>query len=264
VWQKIYTPRPSNFHISNLEPPTMSDRYFVEEPISAGRVVLAGPEAHHLIHVMRAAPGMRVVLFDGSGAEVQAIVERIGRGDVELSAESRKEVDRELPFDLTLGVALPKGDRQKWLVEKAVELGVTRIVPLRTQRAVAQPVEQALVRLRRSVVEASKQCGRNRLLQIDQPQDWPAFVADTVGTSCRVLAHPGGDKGVGSLFYAETKTPDPFVLAVGPEGGFVDEEVALAVAAGWDAVDLGPRILRVETAALLLAAAVISARCVRG
>ena len=90
-------------------------------------------------------------------------------------------------------MALPKGDRQKWLVEKAVELGVTRIVPLRTQRGVAQPVEQALVRLRRAVIEASKQCGRNRLLQIDEPRAWPDFVADAADTPCRLLAHPGGD-----------------------------------------------------------------------
>ena len=111
----------------------MSDRYFVDEPISPGSVVLAGPEAHHLIHVMRAAPGLRVVLFDGSGAEFTAVVQKVGRNEVQLSVLSREEVNRELPLDLTLAVALPKGDRQKWLVEKAVELGVTRIVPLRTR-----------------------------------------------------------------------------------------------------------------------------------
>ncbi len=147
----------------------MSERYFVDKTISGGRVALNGPEAHHLIHVMRAAPGLNVVLFDGSGAEFPAVVQRVGRSDVELAVLSRELVDRELPFDLTLATALPKGDRQKWLVEKAVELGVTRLVPLRTQRAVAQPVEQALARLRRAVIEASKQCGRNRLMPIDAP-----------------------------------------------------------------------------------------------
>ena len=80
---------------------------------------------------------MRVVLFDGSGDECTAAVECVGRNDVELSILSREPIDRELPFGLTLGVALPKGDRQKWLVEKAVELGVTRIVPLR--RSAASP-----------------------------------------------------------------------------------------------------------------------------
>ena len=244
----------------------MSDRYFIDEPISPGRAVLAGPEAHHLIHVMRAAPGMRVVLFDGSGAEFPAVVRQVGRNDVELSVVSREEVNRELPVEVTLGVALPKGDRQKWLVEKAVELGVTRIVPLRTQRGVAQPVEQALVRLRRSVVEASKQCGRNRLLQIDLPQGWSDFVADAADVPCRLLAHPQpesveGDASAVCCHLAGSQRAVALArcvfLAVGPEGGFTGEEVALATAAGWQTVDLGPRILRVETAALLLAALVV-------
>jgi 16S rRNA (uracil1498-N3)-methyltransferase len=234
----------------------MSDRYFVDEPISPGRVVLAGPEAHHLIHVMRAAAGLQVVLFDGSGAEFPAVVQQVGRSEVVLSALAREPVNRELSVNVTLGVALPKGERQKWLVEKAVELGVTRIVPLRTQRGVAQPVEQALVRLRRTVVEASKQCGRNRLLQIDGPQDWSDFVEDAAGVPCRLLAQPRGfHKGL--HWPVPDELPDRVFLAIGPEGGFVDEEVALAVAAGWHTVDLGPRILRVETAALLLAAMVV-------
>ena len=84
----------------------MTDRYFVEAPISADRVVLDGPEAHHLTHVMRVRPGARVVLFDGSGAEFAAQVERAGRAEVELAVLARREVDRELPLDLSLGVAL--------------------------------------------------------------------------------------------------------------------------------------------------------------
>ncbi len=166
----------------------MSDRYFVDEPISPGRVVLAGAEAHHLIHVMRAAPGRQIVLFDGRGAEFPATVKQVGRSDVELSVTAREEINRELPIDLTLGVALPKGERQKWLVEKAVEVGVTRMVPLRTERGVAQPVEQALSRLRRAVIEASKQCGRNRLLQIDEPQHWPDFLE--AAAACRAGCWP--------------------------------------------------------------------------
>ena len=240
----------------------MSDRYFIDEPISPGRVVLAGAEAHHLIHVMRAAPGMQVVLFDGSGAEFPAVVEQVGRSDVVLSSLSREEVDRELPFAMTLGVALPKGDRQKWLVEKAVELGVSRIVPLRTQRGVAQPVEQALARLERTVVEASKQCGRNRLMQIDRPQSWPEFLHTESNASCRLLGHPHGACGASQLSVPDPR-PECIALAIGPEGGFTDDEVAEAVAAGWQTVDLGPRILRIETAALLLVAVMVD-RCAAG
>jgi 16S rRNA (uracil1498-N3)-methyltransferase len=234
----------------------MSERYFLDEPISCGRVVLDGPEAHHLIHVMRAAPGLHVVLFDGSGCEFPAVVQSVGRSDVQLNVLSREQVDRELSLHLTLGVALPKGDRQRWLVEKAVELGVTRIVPLRTQRGVAQPVEQALARLRRTVIEASKQCGRNRLLQIDEPQSWPDFVRTAADAPCRLLAQPNGfHKVVDVPILGEP--PNRVIVAIGPEGGFADEEVASAMSAGWYAVDLGPRILRVETAAITLAALVV-------
>src|SRR5688572_8850936 len=112
----------------------MSDRFFVETPIESERAELIGSEAHHLAHVMRAAVGAEVTLFDGSGAEFPARVIKIGRSQVELVVLERREIDRELPFPLVLGVALPKGDRQKWLVEKATELGVSRIVPLQTSR----------------------------------------------------------------------------------------------------------------------------------
>ncbi|MBN2476124.1 MAG: 16S rRNA (uracil(1498)-N(3))-methyltransferase [Pirellulales bacterium] len=245
----------------------MVDRYFVEDRIAEPRghgttVRLSGAEAHHLIHVMRAKPGGQVVLFDGSGAEFPARVEKIGRSEVDLAVLGRQSVDRELPVELTLGVALPKGDRQRWLVEKAVELGVGRIVPLRTERSVAQPEENALARLRRTVIEASKQCGRNHLMEMAPPQAWPDFVAAAKRCPHRLLAHPcRGDSASRPLADAgPTSPPEPVAVAVGPEGGLTTHEVALAIAAGWQTVDLGPRILRVETAAFLLVALVTRGR----
>ena len=243
----------------------MLDRYYSEEPISGEQVCVTGAEAHHLINVMRARQGANVILFDGSGWEFQARVERVGRSEVDLSVLSREEVDRELRFELTLAVALPKGERQKWLVEKAVELGVSRLRPLRTQRSVAQPVQHALERLRRSVIEASKQCGRNRLMEIAEPMEFSDYVEATRDRPCRLLAHPhtedtggrvqSGDKT--ERFTHPTNADEPpgeVFLAVGPEGGFTNEEVDLAAKAGWQITDLGPRTLRVETAALMLAA----------
>jgi len=226
----------------------MPDRYFVDLPIAVDRTVLSGAEAHHLLHVMRAAPGSRVTLFDGSGWEFEAVVQRTARAEVELAILSRRQVDREAAIALTLGVALPKGDRQKWLVEKATELGVARLVPLQSQRAVAQPGDNALERLRRGVIEASKQCGRNRLMQIAEPQTWEAFLADKSDLDCRIVAHVGANS---FPFFGPCAA---VVAAVGPEGGFTDEEVARAVTQGWRLVGLGRRILRVETAALALAA----------
>jgi 16S rRNA (uracil1498-N3)-methyltransferase len=233
----------------------MSDRYFVESPIVSDRARLAGAEAHHLLHVMRSKAGTHVTLFDGSGWEFDAIVGRTGRSDLELAIAGRREVNREARIAVTLGVALPKGDRQKWLVEKVVELGVARLVPLETERGVAQPVTNALERLRRGVIEACKQCGRNRLMEIAEPEEWPAFLVQCATVACRLVAHPQQAPGQDPL---RLSTPsESAVLAVGPEGGFTQEEVALAVAQGWQPVDLGPRILRVETAAVALAARVI-------
>lgn len=239
----------------------MSDRYFVESPISGETAIVTGPEAHHLIHVMRAGPGLEVVLFDGSGLEFAGRVEKVSRTEVRVAITSRKACNRELPLDLTLGVSLPKGDRQKWLVEKATELGVRRLVPLRTARSVAQPVEHALVRLRRTVIEASKQCGRNRLLEIDEPRAWTELVAEPARGASRWVAHPGGSAAseVGLVTDMSLANAPRVIAAIGPEGGFCDEEIALAAAAGWQPIDLGPRMLRIETAAIWLCALAIHA-----
>jgi 16S rRNA (uracil1498-N3)-methyltransferase len=233
----------------------MPDRYFVPEPLAGEFARLDGEEAHHLSHVMRARPGDEVLLFDGSGAEWQARVQRLGRSEVELQVLSRHEIDRELPADLLLAVALPKGERQRWLVEKAVELGVHRLTPLVTERGVAQPVEKALLRLRRTVIEASKQCGRNRLMEITEPVAVASYFTSAALTNAlRAVADPGGQKSVSALFATwSPAAPRRLDFAVGPEGGFSPMEVSLAATNGWSTVELGPRILRIETAAIYLA-----------
>jgi 16S rRNA (uracil1498-N3)-methyltransferase len=237
----------------------MSDRFFLPTPITTERITLDGAEAHHLLHVMRAAEGTPVTLFDDSGAEFAAIVETLRRSDAVLRVTERREINRELPFELVVGVALPKGDRQKWLVEKLTELGVTRLVPLVTERGVAQPTASAAERLGRAVIEAAKQCGRNHLMKIADLQTWNEWVAaGWLGSSTseppvrRLVAHPGGKP----LSEIDLREPYSTELAIGPEGGLTDDEIAAAKAAGWQQVSLGPRILRVETAAIALGAAV--------
>jgi 16S rRNA (uracil1498-N3)-methyltransferase len=227
----------------------MADRYFVESPIAGDCAELTGPEAHHLAHVMRAKAGDQLTLFDGSGAEFNARVERIGRSTVELAVVSREDIDRELPLQITIGVALPKGDRQRWLVEKLTELGVFRLVPLVTERGIAQPAESALARLRRGVIEGSKQCGRNRLMQIAPPQEWRDFIVSSPANAPRFIAHPNGANVTGTPLPLHTSV----YFAVGPEGGFTQTEFDEALASGWQSINLGPRILRVETAAIALA-----------
>lgn len=231
----------------------MADRYFVETPITGQQARLTGSEAHHLANVMRAKPGQMVTLFDGSGAEFDARVENVGRAEVALNVVSRALADRELPRHLTLAVSLPKGDRQRWLIEKSTELGVARIVPLMTARSVAQPVATAIVRLRRSVIEASKQCGRNRLMEISDAHQWNDFVNRAPTGAIRWVAHRGGANSTTSPKRSADRQAE-IIVAIGPEGGFTEEEVATALAAGWRQLDLGRRILRVETAAIAVAA----------
>jgi 16S rRNA (uracil1498-N3)-methyltransferase len=211
---------------------------------------------------MRGKAGDRVVLFDGGGAEYTAQVEQIGRATVELTVLARVDAQRELPYQLTLGVALPKGDRQKWLVEKAVELGVTRLAALDTSRGVAQPAASTLARLERAVIEAAKQCGRNRLMEVSPAQSWNDYLRAAPPDAWRFVAHPGAAQSAAELF-TERPGSSAVFLAIGPEGGLADEEIAAAQQAGWQLVDLGPRILRIETAAVLLVALVTLAQLER-
>lgn len=228
----------------------MPSRYFSDDPIpwpTEGTVRLVDNEAHHFLHVMRGKIGDRLTLFDGSGAEFEAEVTKTTRREVMLAVLSREEVDREPGVELTLGVAIPKGDRQKVLVEKLTELGVARLVPLVTERSVAAPKASGLEKLRRAVVEASKQCGRNRLMVIDEPVPLAEFLASTEADR-RLIAHPYGGTAV------EPPAAGTIAVAVGPEGGFSDSEVATARDAGWAPLTLGRSILRIETAAIGAAA----------
>ena len=238
----------------------MADRYFVETTIDGTTARLVGAEAHHLSHVMRAKPGDQVALFDGSGAEFSARVERVGRSEIEIAVLARCDVDREVSVSITLGVALPKQDRAHWLVEKAAELGIARLVPLATERSTERASPAALDRLRRTVIEASKQCGRNRLMEIAGAQPLADYLAAASSNRVRLLAHQGAEDFRGAIQELSAgDAPGDVLLAVGPEGGFIDAEVQHALQGGWRAVGLGPRILRVETAALTLAAAVMIA-----
>lgn len=235
---------------TNAGDASVSERFYCEQPIAGDNAELLGSEAHHLLHVMRLKPGGRVTLFDGSGAEFDAQIAECGRSVVQLAVLARNEVDRERAAPIVLGIALPKGDRQKVLVEKLTELGVTRLTPLLTERSVARLSSGGLEKLRRGVVEASKQCGRNVLMKIGQPVELCEFLASASSESRRLIAHPGGAP------FAAIGAEEGLACAVGPEGGFSDAEVEQTLAAGWKSVSLGPTILRVETASIALAAAV--------
>src|SRR5947208_11771779 len=204
----------------------MSDRFYTPDPLGPGEYVLSGPEAHHLAAVRRFGPGDRVVLFNGDGHDYPAEVVLADRKRSVLTVLDAVPAGRELPFPLVVGSALPKGDRADFLIEKLTELGVTRFVPLVTARAVVQPKASVVEKFARAVIEASKQCGRNRLMQIDAPQKWEQFVARTDLPATRVVLHTGPD-------LPKVTASGGCAVAVGPEGGFAPEEIALAVGSGW-------------------------------
>jgi 16S rRNA (uracil1498-N3)-methyltransferase len=227
----------------------MSERFFLSMPPRDGRAVLVGDEARHLARVMRCTVGDEVVVFDGSGTSWRARVASIGRDEVMLDMGEAVTASRLTRVPLTLAVALPKGERQKWLVEKLTELGVERLVPLATTRGVAEATPAAVERLTRGVIEACKQCGRDGLMQIGGPKGVAEVVGDAGSGAVLLVADRDGAP------LQEIATAGNLVVAlVGPEGGFTTEELATIEAAGGRRVSLGPHVLRVETAAIALAA----------
>jgi len=226
----------------------MSERFFLASAPRAGCGVLVGDEARHLVRVLRTPVGAEIRVFDGAGGEWVARVAAIGRDEVTLDIGAALPVAPVAAPVVVLAVALPKGERQKWLVEKLTELGVARLVPLVTARGVAEATAAALDRLRRGVIEASKQCGRSVLMEIGNPA--------TVAEACAAAAGP-------AILCDPTGPPlDPAALRgaaavlglVGPEGGFTAAEAAEAQAAGAVRARLGRHVLRVETAAVAIAA----------
>jgi len=225
----------------------MSERYYVNSPI-ADHVVLQGAEARHLAVVCRKRPGDVICLFNGDGCEYRAEITSVDKKRVDLTVIDTTSPPRELPFSLDVACPLPKGDRGQFLIEKLTELGVTSFMPLRTRRSVVHPSESRSEKLERYVIEASKQCGRNVLMRIAPLQFLDDLLRRPELPAQRLLADPSGRPLTRPASLLHT------IIAIGPEGGFAEEELAAATAALWQSVSLGPRTLRVETAALAMAA----------
>jgi 16S rRNA (uracil1498-N3)-methyltransferase len=237
----------------------MSERFFLAVAPRGPTASLVGDEARHLARVLRAKVGETVRVFDGSGTEWPARIDSIERDRVDLALGAPIAPAETSGRSLTLAVALPKGDRQKWMVEKLTELGVSRLVPLVTSRGVAEATPAAVERLKRSVIEACKQCGRSTLLEIAEPRPLAACVAEKPPGSLGLVADPRG-KPIGNGILPESEHGADVIALVGPEGGFTDEEFAAAVEAGFTAVSLGRHVLRIETAAIAVAAVVAATR----
>jgi 16S rRNA (uracil1498-N3)-methyltransferase len=233
------------------------DRFFSANFADSPGVKLEGDEFHHLVHVLRAKPGDPVELFDGEGRSAAAAIERITKREAVLRLTG--EIQRDAPdaVRVVLAVACPKGDRLKWLVEKATELGVAEFIPLSCERSVVEPRENRLAKLEATVLAACKQSRRNTLMRIGEAASLEQFLA--AGSAERrvtLFADPAGDPVRDALDNISFSQCSTIAVTIGPEGGFTPRELEEARGAGAVPVRLGLTILRVETAAIAFAAAV--------
>jgi 16S rRNA (uracil1498-N3)-methyltransferase len=229
----------------------MTARYYAPHLSDADSCELDGSEFHHLTRVMRAGLGDQVVLFDGRGNAAECQISSLTKTCASLQILKRHTEPQDVR-PVVLATAVPKTDRFRWLVEKATELGVSRLIPLQTRRSVTEPGSNKLDKMRATVIEACKQSGRNRLMTIDAVTDWKSFLKCVPDIGTLVLADPGG--AIIANVWEMRPRDRPVVLLVGPEGGFTEAEVEHAVEAGGRRISLGPHILRTETAAIALAA----------
>jgi len=228
-------------------------------PGSSNRAVVDGAEARHLMGVVRLGPGDEVELFDGEGRAARAEILGGSKREVELAIlEWREDPPAEGP-EIVLATAVPKGDRYRSLVEKATELGVDRLIPLRTRHSVVHPGDGKQNKMRHAVIGACKQSGRNRLMTLDTMISWDELLSD--GGQDLVIGQRGG--AAAAAVVAE-RCANPrtqrIVLCVGPEGGWTDAETDAARQAGAHLVGLGEHVLRIETAGVALASLVASQR----
>jgi 16S rRNA (uracil1498-N3)-methyltransferase len=215
-------------------------------------VGLSADEAHHLTRVLRLGAGARVFVFDGEGAEYECEVVRIAKHEVDLNLLRRLDDAVESPLRLTLAQSLIKGDKFDWVIQKTTELGVTRIAPLITDHSDIKRAEeragQRIERWRRISLEALKQCGRRRLVEICEPASFDDFCGSAAQGSCLIFSERGGESLAETA--AKLRDVNQLSLCVASEGGWSERELLKAAACGFTPVSLGSRILRAETAAI--------------
>jgi 16S rRNA (uracil1498-N3)-methyltransferase len=232
-------------------------RVYVEAVLTPGSVVELPPDtASHVAKVLRARLGDELTLFNGDGRECNGTIDAVRGSRVAASVGESRQVDRESPLAITLVQCVPRGDRMDFIVQKATELGVSRIVPVLSQRSVvrldAGQAESKANHWRAVAVSACEQCGRNRLPSIDAAQPLLNYLgSSSPGQGPRLVfapdsaSPPGAERRSGlnsDIVVAE--------VAIGPEGGFASDELEAFRVSGFSQVGFGPRILRTETAAI--------------
>lgn len=244
-------------------------RIFVPQPLVSGTVVSLPPAAlQHVVKVLRLRSGAAVTLFDGRGGEYAANLLEVERRSASARVVEYRKIERESPCRITLLQGLARGERMDWVLQKATELGVSRIVPLVTRRSVVQLDEARgqtrLAHWQGVITSACEQCGRNTLPSILPPTSLAAACAglanETIPAVRWLLSPEASDSLNSAIDRLAPDTTDICVL-IGPEGGLEDEEIALAKQSGFGALRLGPRVLRTETAAI---AALAALQCLVG
>lgn len=228
-------------------PPRSLPRLFVRPTLGKGaQVALDAAQANYLGNVLRLKAGDQVLLFDGASGEWLASIAEIGKKRMTLAVAEQTRPPETIP-DLWLAFAPVKRAPVEWLVEKATELGVARLVPVVTARTVVERLR--LDRLQSIAIEAAEQCGRTVLPEIAEPAALDAFLKQN--DRKLYFADESGGKPAAGAF-----TPGLATILIGPEGGFTPEErAAVRASPNATAISLGPRILRAETAALASVAA---------
>jgi 16S rRNA (uracil1498-N3)-methyltransferase len=228
-------------------------RVHVAGPLVSGqRLRLEGNAASHVTRVLRLRVGGTLVVFDGAGGEYEASIDKAHGGEVLVAVGARADTERESVLPLTLAQGVSRGERMDLVVQKATELGVSHLVPVLTERSVvrltAQQSDRKVNHWRAVVVAACEQCGRNRLPSVAAPVPLAEFLKGSAaaGGDTRLLLSPAG-----TATLEDVPRPGAGVtVLIGPEGGLTDEEEKSAIAAGFTALRLGPRVLRTETAAI--------------
>jgi len=227
--------------------------YVPPHDIGQGRAVLRGQDARHCGATLRMKPGDAVVLLDGEGAEYQGRIQEMMRDEVHVRILGSCRPDTDSPARLILAQALLRSEKMKWVVQKATELGAASVLPLLTARCVARPTEGGAAwveRYRRIAVEAMKQCGRATLPELPPPVEFGRFLETVPPDTDRILLWEEQGRPLNEIL-REIPPERGIVVAVGPEGGFQSDEADLARAKGFHWADLGARVLRAETAALV-------------
>jgi 16S rRNA (uracil1498-N3)-methyltransferase len=226
-------------------------RFYCPVPLASGQALDLPPGAARHVQVLRLQPGARITLFNGEGGEFEALIERIGRSDVQVQLGAHHALEREARCTVVLAAGIPANERMDWLVEKATELGAAAIQPLLTERTVLRLAGERAAKRQAHwqavAIAACEQCGRNRVPAIHPVLDLRDWLRQlpAIGGGARILL---------ALRPDAQPLPHGFESAVtvlsGPEGGLSPAEEEAASRAQFQPVTLGPRVLRAETAPL--------------